>query len=183
MELETDHGPMRADHVVIATHSDQALGLLADATPVERAVLGSIRYQPNRVLLHTDARLLPRRTAARAAWNFHRLAGPARGVAVTYSMNRLQGFDCAEEICVTLNREDAIDPRRVLGAWCYEHPVFDAAALRAQRERPRICGGGRTHFAGAYWGYGFHEDGVRSALEVARRFGPERGRADRGPVR
>jgi predicted NAD/FAD-binding protein len=104
-------------------------------------------------------------------------------VAVTYSMNRLQGFECAEEICVTLNREDAIDPRRVLGAWCYEHPVFDAAALRAQRERPLVCGTGRTHFAGAYWGYGFHEDGVRSALEVTRRFGPGRGRADREPVR
>ncbi len=165
------HGALRFDQVVLATHSDQALALLADPTPAERRILGAIRTQENEVVLHTDARLLPRRRRARAAWNVHLPRAERESVSVTYSMNLLQGLDTREEICVTLNRSDEIDPRRILGSWRVHHPLFDAAAFRAQGERGHICGVGRTHYAGAWWGYGFHEDGVRSARVVARRLG------------
>jgi hypothetical protein len=159
--------------VVIATHSDQALRLLADPTPAEREILGAIRYQPNRATLHTDRGLLPRNRRAWASWNYHRTADDRSQVAVTYSMNRLQGIPSPTPVLVTLNRHDDIDPARVLDTFEYDHPVLDAAAVRAQGRHGEISGHEGTSFAGAYWGYGFHEDGVQSALRVCRALGVE----------
>ncbi|MDS4043171.1 MAG: FAD-dependent oxidoreductase [Candidatus Competibacter sp.] len=156
------------DAVVFATHSDQALRLLADPTPREREILGAIPYQENEVVLHTDARLLPRRKLAWAAWNYHLAAQPQTRVAVTYNMNILQGLDAPETFCVTLNRSEAIHPARVLYRTTYHHPVFTEAGIRAQARRDEISGANRSWYCGAYWSYGFHEDGVSSGLAVAR---------------
>ncbi len=159
------------DEVVIATHSDEALALLADPSPAERDVLGAIRYQRNDVALHTDDGLLPHRRRAWASWNYHLPRNPRDGVALTYAMNRLQGLDAPEQICVTLNRSRDIDPSRIFGRFVYAHPLFDLAALEAQTQWSALSGHNRTHYCGAYWGHGFHEDGVRSALAVAASFG------------
>jgi predicted NAD/FAD-binding protein len=161
----------RFDHVVLATHSDQALAMLEDATAREHEILGAIPYQANEVVLHTDSRLLPRRPRAWASWNYHLLSEPKPVPTVTYHLNRLQGLDAERELCVTLNRTEAIDPSRVLRTVRYAHPVYTAQGVAAQRRYEEIAGTDRTHFCGAYWGWGFHEDGVRSALRVARRFG------------
>ncbi len=159
-------GPVeRFDEVVFATHSDQALRLLADPTPAEREILGALRYQRNEVVLHTDARLLPRRRAW-ASWNYHVPRDPQEGVAVTYHMNILQSLRSPEPFLVTLNRSDRIDPDKVLRRLTYDHPLFDLAAIEAQARWSEISGVGRTHYCGAYWGYGFHEDGVKSGLRV-----------------
>jgi uncharacterized protein len=166
-------GPERFDEVVIATHSDQALGMLADPSPAEAEVLGAIPYQPNDVVLHHDSSLLPRRRRARASWNFHLQDEPADRTTVTYHMNRLQSLDTGRDYCVTLNRTEAIDPELVIGARELSHPVFTHAALAAQRRFGEISGTRRTHFCGAYWGFGFHEDGVQSGLRVCRAFGAE----------
>jgi uncharacterized protein len=163
------HEPLRFDEVVIATHSDQALRLLGDATGLERRLLGAIRYQPNEVVLHTDARLLPRRRHVWASWNYHLLREPPGRTTVTYHMNRLQSLRADREFCVTLNRTALIDPEKILRTFTYDHPVFTPEVVAAQREHATL--NGRTHFAGAYWGHGFHEDGVRSGLRVAERFG------------
>lgn len=164
-------GTERFDRVVLACHSDQALGLLADADANERAILGAIRYQPNDVVLHTDARLLPRRRKAWAAWNAHVPASPTQACTVSYCMNLLQGIDAPEPLIVTLNRSEAIDPERILRRMHYAHPIHDAAAVAAQQRADEIQGGRNTWFAGAYWGWGFHEDGIRSAARVAQAFG------------
>ena len=169
--MSRSHGPETFDRVVIATHSDQALRLLSDPSPTEREVLGAIGYQPNVATLHTDERFLPRNRRARASWNYHLGAGSGRSSTLTYWMNNLQALESEHELLVTLNRHDEIDPATVLGRYEYDHPVFDAAAIAAQARRHEIQGVGGTFFAGAYWGYGFHEDGVRSALDVARHFG------------
>jgi uncharacterized protein len=174
VELRTTDGdPAEFDHVVLAAHSDQALRLLADPTVAEREILGAIRYQPNQATLHTDQRLLPRNRRAWASWNYHRMAADTGQATVTYYMNRLQGIESSVPILVTLNRDADIDPSAVLGRFDYDHPVLDAAAVRAQRRRDEISGHGGTSFAGAYWGHGFHEDGVQSALHVCRRLGVE----------
>jgi uncharacterized protein len=173
VELLTDDGPARFDRVVLATHSDQALALLGDASAAVRSVLGSIRYQANTATLHTDASLLPRTSRAWASWNYHVDPGSSRA-KVTYWMNELQSIDASETLLVSLNRAEDVDPGRVLAQFEYEHPVFDAVALRAQRRRAEIQGVGGVWFAGAYWGYGFHEDGVQSALEVAGAIGEGR---------
>jgi predicted NAD/FAD-binding protein len=162
--------PERFDAVVLATHSDQALDLLADATPREHEVLGAIPYQPNEAVLHTDERLLPRRRRAWASWNFHLLDAPAGRPAVTYHMNRLQSLDASAELCVTLNRTEAIDPARIVASFAYAHPVYTSAGVAAQRRHGELSGR-RTHFCGAYWGWGFHEDGVASAVRVATELG------------
>lgn len=165
-------GPERFDHVILATHSDQALALLSDPTPDERRVLGSVRYQRNHAVLHTDHRLLPRRRRAWASWNAHvGVAGGERRATLTYHLNRLQGITSSAELCLTLNRSDAVDPDRVLATMDYEHPVLDGAAVAAQAAHDRISGRDGTWFCGAYWGFGFHEDGVESARRVCRRFG------------
>jgi predicted NAD/FAD-binding protein len=171
------------DHVVIACHSDQALALLSDPSPAERDILGAIAYQANEALLHTDIRLMPRRPLAWAAWNYHLPVEPCERVTVTYNMNILQSLDApahgrarpqpAETPAVfllTLNRSADVDPRTVLGSYVYHHPVYTAAAVAAQRRRPEINGARRTYYCGAYWSYGFHEDGVNSALACVEEF-------------
>jgi uncharacterized protein len=165
-------GPEHFDQVVIAAHSDQALAMLDDASPLEHELLGAIPYQRNEAVLHTDSRLLPRRRAARAAWNFHLLAEPKPLSTVTYWMNHLQGLRADRDFCVTLNRSEAIDPEKVIRTISYEHPVYTPAGMSAQSRHGAISGlHSRTHYCGAYWGWGFHEDGVRSALRACEPFG------------
>ena len=161
--------PERFDHVVVAAHSDQALGMLADPSDAERELLGAIPYQLNRAVLHTDASLLPRRRRAWASWNYHLQDEPAAQTTVTYHMNRLQSLDADREFCVTLNRTGAIDPERTIATIDYAHPVYTHAGLAAQQRWEQISGVGRTHYCGAYWGWGFHEDGVVSALRACER--------------
>ncbi len=162
----------RYDQVILAAHSDQALALLADATPREREVLGAIPYQRNEAVLHTDSRMLPRRRAARCAWNFHLLRDPKPLSTVTYYMNHLQRLRADRDFCVTLNRSEAIDPERVIRRIEYAHPVYTPAGVAAQARHAEISGlQQRTHYCGAYWGWGFHEDGVRSALRACAPFG------------
>jgi predicted NAD/FAD-binding protein len=159
------------DEVVIATHSDQALAMLADATEAEREVLGAIPYQANETVLHTDTSLMPRRRRAWASWNFHLLDEPGR-TTLTYDMNRLQQLDVTnEEFLVTLNRTEAIDPEKVIETISYSHPVFTNDGMRAQERWAEISGSNRTHFCGAYWRWGFHEDGCWSGLRVAETLG------------
>jgi uncharacterized protein len=159
------------DEVILAVHSDQARRMLGDPSVAEAEVLGAIPYQPNEVVLHTDARLLPRRRRAWASWNFHLNDEPVERTTVTYHMNRLQSLTAEHEFCVTLNRTSAIDPERVLSVREFSHPVFSHRALAAQRRWAELSGVRRTHYCGAYWGYGFHEDGVQSARRVCEAFG------------
>lgn len=176
VEVDAAGGRERYDHVVLACHSDQALALLADADAREHAVLGAIPYQDNEVVLHTDARLLPSRRKAWAAWNAFVPATPGAACTVSYCMNLLQGIDSPEPLVVTLNRGDAIDPARILRRRHYAHPAYTAASVAARARRHEIQGRRRTWFAGAYWGWGFHEDGMRSAVDVARELGAEAAR-------
>ncbi|HEY3866548.1 MAG TPA: FAD-dependent oxidoreductase [Solirubrobacteraceae bacterium] len=160
------------DQVLLATHSDQALALLADPSEREREVLGAIPYQRNEAVLHTDSTLLPRRRLARAAWNFHLLREPKPLSTVTYYMNHLQRISADRDFCVTLNRSEAIDPAKIIRTIDYSHPVFTPAGVAAQSQHGAIGGfETRTHYCGAYWGWGFHEDGVRSALRACEPFG------------
>ncbi len=159
------------DAVVIATHSDQALKLLGDPSPSEKEILGAIAYQENETVLHTDHTLLPDNRPAWAAWNYHIPVEPRGRVAVTYNMNILQGLSSDRAICVTLNMTDAIAQDKIIKRLTYHHPVYSPQSLAARRRYDEINGRNRTHYCGAYWFYGFHEDGVKSALEVARQFG------------
>lgn len=160
----------RFDAVFLACHSDQALALLADPTPAEREVLGAIPYQRNEAVLHTDARLMPRRRLAWACWNYHSLPGHEGPLALTYNMNMLQGLDAPETLLVTLNRAEAIDPARILRRVTYHHPVFTPASVAAQARHRQIDGGLGTYYCGAWWRNGFHEDGIASALEAVAHF-------------
>jgi predicted NAD/FAD-binding protein len=163
--------PERFDDVILATHSDQALALLADPSDQEREILGAIPYQPNEAVLHTDRRMLPRRRRAWASWNYHLLQAPTGKPTLTYHMNTLQSLRPGVELCVTLNHSAAIDPDRVLRTIPYAHPVFTSGGVAAQRRHHEISGHHRrTHYAGAYWGWGFHEDGVVSAERVVAAF-------------
>ncbi len=161
----------RFDHVVLALHSDQALSVLADASEAERDILSAIPYQRNEAVLHTDVRMLPRRRRAWASWNYHLLPEPSGRSTVTYHMNTLQALRAEQELCVTLNRTEAIDPETVIRTISYSHPVFTHEGVQAQQRHEVINGHNRTSYCGAYWGSGFHEDGVVSALRVAGRFG------------
>ncbi len=163
----------RFDEVIVATHSDQALRLLAEPTRAEREVLGAIPYQPNRATLHTDESVLPRRERARASWNFHRPPNGDGDLKLTYDMCRLQSLDARPRFCVSLNMDGRIDDGRVLRRFDFAHPMFTPPAVAAQRRHAEISGVDRLHFCGAYWGNGFHEDGVVSALAVTRRFDRE----------
>lgn len=169
IDVRTDAEPRGTtfDRVVVATHSDQALQLVVDADPGEKEVLGAVRYQPNVATLHTDRAMLPRNRRTWASWNVQVLPGEQRQVAMTYHMNRLQSLASRHELCVTLNRHADIDPAAVIARIDYDHPVFDAAAISAQRRRGELQGRGGLYWAGAWWGYGFHEDGARSGSEVA----------------
>ena len=162
------------DHVVIASHSDQALAMLSDADDSERAILGAIGYAPNTVYLHRDARLMPKRRRVWASWNFLRWQreGTAENdVAVTYWMNELQGIDEDKPLFVSLNPPFEPDPELTFGKYICEHPQYNAAAFAAQKRLDEIQGRRHTWFCGAWTGYGFHEDGVRSGLAVAEALG------------
>ncbi len=164
------------DEVVIATHSDQALRLLADPSPAEAEVLGAIPYQRNEAVLHTDRSLMPRRRAAWASWNYHLTDRPADRTTVTYHMNRLQSLEAGSDFFVSLNVTARIDPDAVIRRLDYAHPVFTPEGVASQRRWAELSGVRRTHYCGAYWRWGFHEDGVWSALRVAERLG------GRGPL-
>ncbi|WP_043702973.1 NAD(P)/FAD-dependent oxidoreductase [Tepidimonas taiwanensis] len=166
----TDGGTERFDEVVLATHSDQALALLARPTEAEQAVLGAIRYQPNRAVLHTDTSVMPRQRRAWAAWNYERAADAAQEsarVCLHYWLNVLQPLPFAQPVIESLNPVRPIDPARVLGTYEYAHPVFDAAAIAAQQRLPDLQGRQHTWFCGAWAGYGFHEDGLTAGYAVA----------------
>jgi len=154
------------DEAILACHADQALAILADPSPAERDLLGSFPYQRNEAVLHTDSALLPRRAAARQAWNYHLFAQPRPRSTVTYHMNHLQRLDAPEDFCVSLNMTDRIDESKVIACFDYSHPVFTAAGVAAQARWREISGDRHTHYCGAYWGWGFHEDGVVSALRA-----------------
>jgi uncharacterized protein len=159
------------DEVVLACHSDQALALLADPSDAEHEILGAIRYQSNDTVLHTDARLLPRDRRAWAAWNAYIPATPEAACTVSYCMNLLQSIASPAPFVVSLNRTAEIDPAKVLARRHYRHPLYSQASVAAQRRRDEISGQRHTWYAGACWGWGFHEDGLRSAVEVARALG------------
>lgn len=168
--IHTGSGVEHFDAVVLAVHSDQALRLLAQPSAAEQRVLGAIRYQPNRAVLHTDTSMMPRRRAAWAAWNYERAADGAQEsarVCLHYWLNRLQPLPFAQPLLVSLNPVSAIDPAQVLGEFDYEHPVFDLEALAAQKQVPQLQGARHTWFAGAWTGYGFHEDGLQSGYRAA----------------
>lgn len=158
----------RFDRVVLACHSDQALAMLADPSRAEREVLSAMPYQVNDVVLHTDTSLLPRRRAAWGAWNYRVTGAPEAPAVVTYNMNMLQSIDAPETFCVTLNADGAVDPARLIGRATYHHPIVTPAGIAARARRDEVSGPNRTHYCGAYWGNGFHEDGVASALDVVR---------------
>jgi predicted NAD/FAD-binding protein len=168
-----DYRALQFDHVIIATHSDQALSMLADPSPTEKEVLGAIRYQENEAVLHTDTSLLPKRKLAWAAWNYHLLGAQPDRAVLTYHMNKLQGLSAPCEFCVTLNHTQAINPATILRRITYHHPVYSPEMVAAQKRHGEINGVSRTSYCGAYWGYGFHEDGVKSALAVCRSFGKD----------
>lgn len=159
----------RFDHVVIATHADQALGLLEDPTDDERRILGAFAYTRNDAVLHTDSSLLPKSARARASWNYR--LGDSGRPTITYHLNPLQGLDADRDYCVTLNED--VGEEHVLERFVYEHPQYSVSALRAQRELSRL-GDTRTQYAGAYFGNGFHEDGLASGFAAARALGGER---------
>lgn len=172
--IQSPRGTERFDQVVFACHSDQALAILGpEATVSERRLLAAVRYQPNRAVLHTDASLLPRRKSVWSAWNY--LAGDTQQaempVAVSYLINRLQPLPVETPVIVSLNPFREPDPAKVMGEFDYAHPIFDQAAVEAQGQLDRIQGAHRTWFAGAWTGYGFHEDGLKSALNVVERLG------------
>jgi uncharacterized protein len=164
-------GIERFDKVVFACHSDQALKLLAEPSAAEQSILGALPYADNEVVLHTDTRLLPECELAQAAWNY-RLGGPGRtSAAVTYDMNLLQGIESTTRFCVSLNQSAGINPFKVLAKYTYAHPQFSLSAVAAQARWEELNGVHHTWYCGAYWGNGFHEDGVVSALRVAGALG------------
>ncbi len=171
VRIVTDASTERFDHVVMAAHSDETLHLLAAPSAAERATLGAIRYQPNRAVLHTDVSVLPNRKLAWAAWNYERAqgaGGESAGVCLHYLLNMLQPLPFAQPVVVSLNPLQEIARKHIMGEFNYAHPVFDLAAMRAQKQVPSLQGQQRTWFCGAWTGYGFHEDGLKSGLEVAR---------------
>lgn len=159
------------DEVIIATHSDQALSMLADPSENEKDILEAIPYQKNTTVLHTDSSLLPRCRRAWASWNYHIPTESQSKLALTYYMNMLQSLSSPVDFCVTLNRTDDIDPSLRIVSMVYEHPIYTTQTPAAQDRHAEISGKNHTHYCGAYWGYGFHEDGVNSALAVCRSFG------------
>jgi predicted NAD/FAD-binding protein len=169
-----DAAPERFDQVFLACHSDQALAMLSDASGLERDVLSAFRYQRNEAVLHFDDAVLPRTRRAWAAWNYH-VSGDEHSaitppVALTYNMNILQSLESRTTFCVTLNRVERIDPDKVIKRLHYHHPLYTAAGVAAQQRQGEVNGVNRTYFCGAYWRYGFHEDGVVSALNSLEHF-------------
>ncbi len=169
--IYTDNAELAFDAVVLACHSDQALKLLRDPSPLESGILRDLPYQMNDVVLHTDASLLPRRERAGACWNYRLGGDNSVPATVTYDMNRLQGIDSPTRFCVTLNQNQKIAASKILGRYQYAHPLFTAKAASARAQVEQISGANNTWYCGAWRYNGFHEDGVRSALDVAAGFG------------
>jgi predicted NAD/FAD-binding protein len=165
-----NQAPENYDAVFFACHSDQALKLIVDATPLEQSILGSIRYQPNEVVLHTDIKLLPHAKHAWAAWNYHVIPDENTQATLTYNMNILQNIQSQHTFCVTLNRTKSIDPNKIIKRLIYDHPLYTPAAATAQKRQHEINGVNRSFFCGAYWGNGFHEDGVVSSINALDHF-------------
>ncbi len=159
--------PERFDEVVLACHADQALALLTDPSPLEEELLGAVPYLTSELVLHTDTGLMPRRRVAWASWNAHLVDPEPALPAVTYWLNNLQGHEIDRELLATLNQTERIDPAAVLATLEVAHPTFTPAGLRTQERHAEISGVARTHYAGAYWSWGFHEDGVASGYRVA----------------
>ncbi len=171
VEIETSrYGIERYDYVFIASHSNQALRMLSNATRLEKDILGAIPYQENEAVLHTDKTVLPKRKIAWAAWNYHLLKRQQGRVALTYSMNILQSIKAPIEFCVTLNNTKVINPAKIIKHLIYDHPVFTPDSVAAQQRQIELNGVKRTFYCGAYWRYGFHEDGVVSALNALKHF-------------
>ena len=171
VRIITDGHAERFDQVVIATHTDQALSMLRQASGEERSLLGAIRYQDNRAVLHTDASVLPANPKTWAAWNYERAASSEREssrVCLHYLLNRLQRIPFAQPVVVSLNPLQDIDPATIVGEYDYAHPVFDLGVIEAQKRLPLLQGQQHTWYAGAWTGYGFHEDGLKSGLQVGR---------------
>jgi uncharacterized protein len=171
VELQSAAGVENFDQVVLACHSDQALAMLADADEREQSILGAMTYQTNDTVLHTDASVLPVSRKAWAAWNAWLPRDSNESCTVSYCMNLLQHIESPEPFVVTLNRTSAVDPDKILRRMSYCHPIYTRASVAAQTRKPEIQGRRRTWFAGAYWGWGFHEDGLRSAVKVAAALG------------
>ena len=161
------------DEVIFACHADQALKLLSDPSDLETEVLSSFPYQENNAILHTDTSVLPRNRRAWAGWNYRKLPGKTDRPTVTYNMNMLQGIEAPETFCVSLNHEDLVDEKKVIRRLSYHHPVYDSRRAAAQARHEELTGANGTSYCGAYWGYGFHEDGVNSALAVCRKLREE----------
>jgi len=161
----------RFDQAIIAAHSDQALRMLADPSDQERELLSAIPYQENETILHTDISLLPRKKIAWASWNYHIPRTGTGRVTITYDMNILQTLKAPTEFCVTLNPPKRVDPDKIIKEMIYHHPIYTNRGPIAQKLHDQVNGVNRTYFCGAYWGYGFHEDGVNSALAVCKHFG------------
>lgn len=171
VELTVNGNVETFDEVICAAHADETLLLLSDASEVEREVLGGFEYRPNDIILHTDTSILPKKPLAHASWNYFLPRAHLERVAVTYHMNILQGISAPETFLVSLNMKDYIDPATILKKVEYAHPVYSYSAMKSQARWEEISGASRVHFCGAYWGNGFHEDGVKSALRVAQSFG------------
>ena len=173
VQVHTRRGVSTFDEVVVACHADQALALVDSPTLDEQRLLGAFPYQSNEAVLHTDAGMLPRAPLARAAWNYRIPAQPGGDVAVTYDMTRLQSLSSRHRFCVSLNPGAAIAPSSIIQRFRYSHPLYTAARDGARAQHGTLIRHGRVSYCGAYWGFGFHEDGVRSALDVCRAYGEE----------
>jgi predicted NAD/FAD-binding protein len=171
VDVSTNDSVERFDHCILATHSDQALSVIADPTDSERAILGKIPYEKNTTVLHTDSSLMPLFRQCWASWNTLIPESATGGVMLTYNMNILQGFRAPVDFCVSLNQEAAIAPDDILHRFVYHHPLYTPEGLAARKRFQEINGKNRLHFCGAYWGHGFHEDGVNSALAACAYFG------------
>jgi uncharacterized protein len=169
----TFSSPQHFDRVLIATHADTTLAMLSDATDLEREILGCFPFQDNVVQLHTDSAMLPSRELARASWNYLSYGDDTTSAVLTYYANKLQRIDTVVDLCVTLNAKEHVDPSKVIAERHYTHPVYNERAFRAQKRHGEIDGIANTHFLGAYWGYGFHEDGAASAYRVAEKLIPK----------
>jgi predicted NAD/FAD-binding protein len=169
--LQTHAGSERFDQVILATHADQSLAMLAEPTAQEQSTLGAIRYHPNRAVLHTDVSVMPKKKLAWAAWNYERAAHDnteSTRVCLHYWLNLLQPLPFTQDVIVSLNPVHEIDPAHVIGAYDYAHPVFDLPAIQAQAHMPQLQGQHHTWFAGAWMGYGFHEDGFKAGRDAAQ---------------
>ena len=173
IQLAKKEETLKFDSVIFATHSDQALEVLENPTDTEKDILSSIPYQKNEVLLHTDSSVLPRRKLSWASWNYQLDSDPALPVVLTYNMNILQSINCKETLCVTLNDHNSVDETKILKKITYHHPLFNGKSIEAQKRKSEISGVNNTHYCGAYWRNGFHEDGVVSALDVCKDFGEQ----------